>query len=289
MAEKMRDARGRFTKAAVDMAAGVEIPLALLDELRMSASQMSRVVRKITSVANVNAEAAKAIIAHGLMREAAGEKKTMDELAAEAKEAFGDAKMAGAGGAMRIGLAGPAYTYGTAGAGGFDFNSFLRKAGKAASTAVDVSRGLAPLVATGAQTLGFDRAAQAASGVGRAADIASAVKSNPFGALSQLARPYAQQYAQLAQPYAQYGAGGLDLVNAGSFSQDLARLQGAGGAGGLIIGGAGGAGGLIIGGARGYERAGGLSVGGAGGAGGLVVGGAQKKSLQRKIGLQQKF
>lgn len=272
MADRLRDTRGRFTKAAVDMAAGAEIPLALLDELRMSAAQMGRVVRKITSVANVNAEAAKAIIAHGLMREAAGEKKTMDELAAEAREAFGDAKMAGAGGAMRIGLAGPAYTYG---AGGFDFNSFLRKAGKVASKAVDVSRSVAPIVASGAQTLGFDRAAQAASSVGRAADVASAARSNPFGAISQIALPYAQQ---LAQPFTRYGAGGLDLANAGSFSQDLARLERAAGAGGLIIGGEGG---LIIGGARGYERA--------SAAGGLAVGGAQKKSQRRRAGLQTEF
>ena len=89
-----QDSKGRFTHTAVEAVTGVKIPIELLAELRMSAAAMSRAVKKITDVANLSASGAKAVIAHGFMREAAGEAPTLDTLATEAAQVFGAAKKA---------------------------------------------------------------------------------------------------------------------------------------------------------------------------------------------------
>lgn len=89
-----QDSKGRFTHTAVEAVTGVKIPIELLAELRMSAAAMSRAVKKITDVANLSASGAKAVIAHGFMREASGEAPTLDTLAAESAEVFGPAKQA---------------------------------------------------------------------------------------------------------------------------------------------------------------------------------------------------
>lgn len=164
-----QDSKGRFTHTAVEAVTGVKIPIELLAELRMSAAAMSRAVKKITDVANLSASGAKAVIAHGFMREASGEAPTLDTLAAESAEVFGPAKKAARSAAARsvamprampmqrseapaarrapaarsaamqrrkigagqlIGLAGPEE------GAGFDFGAFLRNAGKAAKIAV---------------------------------------------------------------------------------------------------------------------------------------------------------
>lgn len=246
-----RDSRGRFTHSAVEAATGMKIPIEMLAELRMTAAAMSRAVKKITDVANLDASGAKAVLTHGFMREAAGESPTLESLAQEAADVFGpaikyDARKAraarAAGAGALIGLAGPPSTY--AQGAGFDFGSFLRNAGKAAKVAAAV----APTAAAAAHSLGFDNAARAAQEVGLRARMAS-----------QTARKAAQAVGAgiVGQDYgAGLDIGGLDIggLDIGGRAYDQGALIASdlqhaslGRGSGLILGGTGG---LILGGAR---------------------------------------
>jgi hypothetical protein len=159
-AESHQDSKGRFTHSAVEAVTGVQIPIEMLAELRMSAATMSAAVKRITDVANLDESGARALLTHGFMREANGERPTVESLAAEAAEIFGAAKAVrdsgarqkrgkktGAGMQMvpmpavstqRIGLA-------QSSGAGFDFGAFLRNAGKAAKV-VSAAAAAAPAV-----------------------------------------------------------------------------------------------------------------------------------------------
>lgn len=160
-AESHQDSKGRFTHSAVEAVTGVQIPIEMLAELRMSAATMSAAVKRITDVANLDESGARALLTHGFMREANGERPTVESLAAEAAEIFGAAKArqkrgkkTGAGMQMvpmpmsvsgvsdprlqRIGLA-------QSSGAGFDFGAFLRNAGKAAKV-VSAAAAAAPAV-----------------------------------------------------------------------------------------------------------------------------------------------